>query len=91
MENCTDKAIDLNGGQPATTKENKESHGYGIKSIRKAAEKYGGCMTLEQQDGWFIMTVLIPLAEEKSGFFTESWGSNQGLRRSTEKLHAEGA
>ena len=60
-----DKAIDLNGGQPATTKENKESHGYGIKSIRKAAEKYGGCMTLEQQDGWFIMTVLIPLAEEK--------------------------
>lgn len=22
-------------------------------------------MTLEQQDGWFIMTVLIPLAEEK--------------------------
>ena len=59
-----DKAIDLNGGQPATTKENKESHGYGIKSIRKAAEKYGGCMTLEQQDGWFIMTVLIPLAEE---------------------------
>lgn len=48
-------------------------------------------MTLEQQDGWFIMTVLIPLAEEKSGFFTESWGSNQGLRRSTEKLHAEGA
>ncbi len=65
VENCTDKAIDLNGGQPATTKENKESHGYGIKSIRKAAEKYGGCMTLEQQDGWFIMTVLIPLAEEK--------------------------
>lgn len=64
VENCTDKAIDLNGGQPATTKENKESHGYGIKSIRKAAEKYGGCMTLEQQDGWFIMTVLIPLAEE---------------------------
>ena len=65
VENCTDKAIDLNGGQPVTTKENKESHGYGIKSIRKAAEKYGGCMTLEQQDGWFIMTVLIPLAEEK--------------------------
>jgi len=65
VENCTDKAIDLNGGQPATTKENKESHGYGIKSIRKAAEKYGGCMTLEQQDGWFIMTVLIPLAEGK--------------------------
>ena len=65
VENFTDKAIDLNGGQPVTTKENKESHGYGIKSIRKAAEKYGGCMTLEQQDGWFIMTVLIPLAEEK--------------------------
>ena len=65
VENCTDKAVDLNGGQPATTKENKESHGYGIKSIRKAAEKYGGCMTLEQQDGWFILTVLVPLAEEK--------------------------
>ena len=24
-------------------------------------------------------------------FFTESWGSKQGLRRSTKKLHAEGA
>lgn len=28
---------------------------------------------------------------QDDGFFTESWGSNQGLRRSTEKLHAEGA
>lgn len=66
VENCTEKPVDLNGGQPATTKENKESHGYGIKSIRRAAEKYGGCVTLEQQDGWFIMTVLIPLPEQKA-------------------------
>lgn len=65
VENCTEKTVDLNGGQPMTTKENKESHGYGIKSIRRAAEKYGGCVTLEQQDGWFIMTILIPLPEEK--------------------------
>ncbi len=63
VENCTNKAVDLRDGIPATTKKNKESHGYGIKSIRKAAEKYGGCLTLEQQDGWFIMTVLIPLPE----------------------------
>ncbi len=63
VENCTNKAVDLRDGLPATTKKNKESHGYGIKSIRKAAEKYGGCLTLEQQDSWFIMTVLIPLPE----------------------------
>ena len=45
---------------PKTTKEDKGLHGYGLKSIRATAEKYGGSVTLRAEDGWFTLGVLIP-------------------------------
>lgn len=38
---------------PHTTKENEEMHGYGLKSVSRAAEKYGGKIELSQEDGVF--------------------------------------
>ena len=45
---------------PKTTKEDKGLHGYGLKSIRATAEKYGGSVTLRAANGWFTLGVLIP-------------------------------
>lgn len=46
---------------PKTTKKEKEYHGFGIKSIRSSAEKYGGTMTIQAEDNWFYLRLLIPL------------------------------
>ena len=45
---------------PRTTKKDKELHGYGVKSIRRIAEKYGGTMTVTAQERWFYLRILIP-------------------------------
>ena len=46
---------------PKTTKEDTGLHGYGLKSIRATAEKYGGSVTFRAENGWFTLGVLIPL------------------------------
>lgn len=46
---------------PSTTKSNKLYHGYGLKSIQAAAQKYGGTMTVSFMDHWFTLKVLIPV------------------------------
>ena len=45
---------------PKTTKEDRGLHGYGLKSIRATAEKYGGSVTLRAENGWFTLGILIP-------------------------------
>lgn len=51
---------------PKTTKADKQLHGYGLKSIRHAVEKYDGHMTLSHQDAWFTLRILIPAPTESS-------------------------
>ena len=59
---CEEQILNLEN-LPKTKKEDSRFHGYGLKSIRRTAEKYGGSMTLSQEDEWFTMTVLIPTEE----------------------------
>lgn len=47
-------------GLPATSKEDTGLHGYGLKSIKATAEKYGGSVTCSAEDGWFTLGILIP-------------------------------
>ena len=35
-------------------------HGYGIRTVRATAEKYGGTVTVHCEDNWFILRVLVP-------------------------------
>ena len=51
---------------PATSKQDKESHGYGLKSIRLAAEKYGGTVAVTAEDSWFYVRILIPAPDAAS-------------------------
>ncbi|MDO4284859.1 MAG: ATP-binding protein [Eubacteriales bacterium] len=61
-ENYTDTELSLTQGQlPLTTKTDKAYHGYGLKSIRHAAQKYGGTMTLQTRENWFTLQILIPI------------------------------
>lgn len=48
-------------GLPATTKEDDGFHGFGIKSIRSTAEKYGGEIMIEIGEHSFSLQILLPL------------------------------
>ncbi len=48
-------------GLPVSTKGDTANHGFGLKSIRATAEKYGGSMTTAVEDDWFVLKMLIPL------------------------------
>lgn len=63
IQNYCDHPIDFAGGTPVTTKEDKQLHGYGLKSVRLSAEKYNGHLNLAQENGWFTVTLLIPLPD----------------------------
>lgn len=63
-ENYTESSMKLRADQlPRTTKQDTGCHGYGLKSIRHAVQKYGGTMTLQAQDNWFTLQILIPLPQ----------------------------
>lgn len=59
--NYCPERLEFQDGLPISTKQDKAYHGYGIKSIRHAADKYGGTMTIHERDEWFEINVLVPL------------------------------
>ena len=61
IENYCEDVIPLRNGLPRTSKSDAQFHGYGVKSICRAVEKYGGNVNIAQADNWFSLTVLIPL------------------------------
>lgn len=65
VENYYESPLKMKEGNYITTKRDKAYHGYGIKSIKYTAEKYGGTMTIHTQEGWFCLNVLIPIRENK--------------------------
>ncbi|MBZ4487747.1 GHKL domain-containing protein [Microbacterium sp. cx-55] len=59
VENTFDGRVHRRAGRIVTRKEG-EGHGYGLRNIEAAAEKYGGSVSLGQDDGWFSLRVLLP-------------------------------
>ncbi len=60
INNYCESQIMLKNGYPVTTKADKESHGFGLKSIRYTVEKYHGTVTFDIKKNWFELTILIP-------------------------------
>lgn len=60
-ENYFDGNIVCENGLPLTTKNDTDYHGFGIKSIRFVAEKYGGTMTITPEEDIFNVNITIPL------------------------------
>ena len=48
-------------GLPFTTKEEKEFHGYGTKSMRNIVNKYGGKILFSHEDGIYRVRILLPV------------------------------
>lgn len=61
VENSYAEQIEFEDGLPKTSKEDKGSHGFGVRSIKAMAEKYGGSIHVNTEEGIFTMTILIPL------------------------------
>lgn len=54
--------LSLKDNLPVTTKTDKTSHGYGIKSIRNVVQKYGGSFVLACKDGVFSVNIAVPVS-----------------------------
>ena len=60
-ENYCPEVLKFQDGLPVSTKPEGAYHGYGIKSVRRAAGKYGGAVTVHNGEEWFEINVGIPL------------------------------
>ena len=60
MENYYQGTLKFDGELPVTRKADRGYHGFGLKSIRSTAEKYGGFLTIQAEDGIFLLRVTIP-------------------------------
>lgn len=60
FENYFEGELSFEENLPVTTKGDSAYHGYGLKSIRATARKYGGTVTARAENGWFVLKVLIP-------------------------------
>ena len=60
VENSYAEPLEFDGELPKTTKEDNGYHGFGLKSIRMVAERYGGVMRIQAGEQ-FVLTVLIPM------------------------------
>ena len=64
MENPCRKDIRFVDGLPQTTGDT-QWHGFGMKSMARTAEKYGGALSVKEEDGRFQLDILLlNLAEE---------------------------
>lgn len=63
VENYFEDTLLYENGAIVTSKSDTANHGYGLKSIRHIAEKYGGSMKIVAKDNWFTLCVLFPREE----------------------------
>lgn len=63
IENSYDGRMHLDGGRPITRKDDPARHGFGLTSIQRTAEQYGGNATFSTTDQWFTLHVLLPAVD----------------------------
>lgn len=61
VENYFEGHLEFQEGLPVSTKGDDRFHGYGLKSIRYSAERYGGTLSVSAEKQWFNLNILIPL------------------------------
>ena len=59
LENAYDGEIHMEDGVPSTDKDDKNAHGFGVKSMYNIANKYDGNMTIHFRDGIFNLDILF--------------------------------
>ena len=62
VENYCEEKVEVNEhGILPTSKADKDNHGFGIKSICYAVQKYDGSVNFGVKNNWFELSILIPL------------------------------
>ncbi len=64
FENYVGHEVKLQNGLPVTTKQDKQYHGFGVLSIRRIVEKYGGTISIQAENHMFRLNVLLPLPSD---------------------------
>lgn len=65
IENPYAGALELRDGLPLTRKEDRQNHGFGLKSIQDVGKKYHGFLNLETEGGLFVLRLSFPLCEQQ--------------------------
>lgn len=61
VENYFDGSLRLDNDRLATTKDDVDNHGFGIRSMQLIAEKYDGLLTTKASGGVFFLDVMLPV------------------------------
>lgn len=64
VENYFLGQLTFEGDLPQTSKADKSAHGFGMKSMRMLAERYGGCLTTGVQGEIFHLDIVIPIPQQ---------------------------
>lgn len=64
FENNVVGELQFKNGLPMTTKEDKRYHGYGMRSIKYTAEKYGGVVIAKVQEGVFSLDIVLSKSQK---------------------------
>lgn len=60
IENSHNREIKFNeDGNPVTSKDNSDYHGFGVGSIRQIAEKYNGTINMHTDNEIFVLTIIF--------------------------------
>ena len=61
INNYYEGQLKMQDGFPVTSKSGKYYHGFGLKSIRSIAVKYGGDISIDTENGIFSLQIMIPM------------------------------
>lgn len=61
FENYFEGEVTFAGDLPVTSKVDGRNHGFGTRNMRRVADAWSGSLTMEAEDGWFVVRVLMPI------------------------------
>lgn len=61
VENYFEGELEFEGGLPRTTQADRNSHGYGMKSMQTIARRYNGTLHVRTQGNVFHLNVMLPI------------------------------
>lgn len=64
IENYCEDELEFVGGLPMSRKQDKQNHGFGLKSIRYIVEKYHGMLAVNYQGRLFTINMSIPIKNQ---------------------------
>ena len=63
VENYFVGPLEFSDGLPKSTKGDDPNHGFGMRSMERTAQRYGGTLVASTQDDLFLLDVAVPQPE----------------------------